>query len=537
MNELEGSLSNKHFRVGIYLRLSNEDKDKANKDDDSESIKNQRNMLIDYINKHPEFNLVNEYSDEDLSGAGTYRPEFERLIKDCETKKLDIVLCKSQSRFSRDMEIVEKYINNKFKEWNIRFIGLSDNADTHNLGNKKSRQINGLVNEWYLEDVSNNIRSAFYSKMKQGEFISPFASFGYEVSSKDNNKLVVDKIASEIVKDIFNLYLTGLGFTAIAKYLNSKNIPCPSLYKYRKGIKLNVISNRPREEIKWSANAIKTILTNELYLGHLIQGKRTTVSYKNHKIKNKDKSKWVKSLNTHEAIIDEEIFNKVQLAMKERTKPMKTTGSVHIFSGKVFCLECKHYMRKKNSTKHEYLVCSKNRDGYDDCINKSSIRYDELERLLLDAINNKISEYYDEKELESIDSKKNTNSFNNKINSLKKQKEQIKKEISKTKNYLKSLYEDKVNKIISVEQFKDLISDYNKNENIYSNQIKSINKKIAYYKIKEESWKNNEKIFNNYQKLKELNRVIIDEFIDKIYIGKINEDTTTRDIKIKWNFK
>lgn len=534
MNEMESALSNKILRVGIYLRLSNEDRDKANKDDDSESIKNQRNMLIDYISRHSEFVLVDEYSDEDLSGAGTYRPEFERLIKDCENKKLDIVLCKSQSRFSRDMEIVEKYIHNKFKEWNIRFIGLSDNADTLVLGNKKSRQINGLVNEWYLEDVSNNIRSAFHSKMKQGEFISPFASFGYEVSSEDNNKLVIDPVASEIVKDIFNLYLTGLGFTGIANYLNSKNIPCPSLYKYRKGIKLNVISDRPREEIKWSTNTIKTILTNELYLGHLIQGKRTTVSYKNHKIKNKDKSEWVKILNTHEAIIDEETFNKVQLAMKERTKPMKTTGSVHIFSGKVFCLECKHYMRKKNSTRHEYLVCSGNRDGYDDCINKASIRYDELEKLVLDAINSKINEYYDETQLESIDSKKSTSRFNNKINSLKKQKEQIEKEISKTKNYLKSLYEDKVNRVISVKQFKDLITDYNKNKDMYSKQIKSINNEIVYYKMKE---KNNEKIFSKYQKFEELNRVIVDEFIDKIYIGKVNEDTNTRNIQIKWNFE
>ena len=249
MNEMESVESKKVLRVGIYLRLSNEDRDKVNKDDDSESIKNQRNMLVDYIKKHPEFVLIDEYCDEDLSGAGTYRPEFERLIRDCENRKLDIVLCKSQSRFSRDMEIVEKYINNKFKEWNIRFIGLSDNADTLVLGNKKSRQINGLVNEWYLEDVSDNIRSAFNSKMKQGEFISPFAPFGYEISPDDNNKLIVDAIASEIVKNIYDLYLTGLGFTGIAKYLNSKEIPSPSLYKYRKGIKLNVIST---EEFKLS---------------------------------------------------------------------------------------------------------------------------------------------------------------------------------------------------------------------------------------------------------------------------------------------
>ena len=528
--------SNKYLRVGIYLRLSNEDRDKINKEQISESIKNQRNMLIDYINIHPEFVLIDEYSDEDLSGAGTYRPEFERLIKDCENKKLDIVLCKSQSRFSRDMEIVEKYINNKFKEWNIRFIGLSDNADTLVLGNKKSRQINGLVNEWYLEDVSNNIRSAFNSKMKQGEFISPFASFGYEVSSDDNNKLVIDPVASEIVKNIYNLYLTGLGFTNIAKHLNSKNIPCPSLYKYQKGIKLNIVSDRPREEIKWSASAIKTILTNEIYLGHLIQGKRTTISYKNHKIKTKDKSEWIRIENTHEAIIDEETFKKVQNVMKERTKPLKSTGSVHIFSGKVYCLKCNRYMRKKNSSKHEYLVCSNNRDGYKDCENKTGIRYDILENLILTEINKKISKFYDKKELDKIDSKKDNNRFKKKIKDLEKGLNDTQNKISKTGNYLKNIYEDKVNGVITNEQFKDLITLYNKDNYAYKNQIKSINKKITYYKMRDKNTKNNKEIFLKYQEIKELNRIIIEEFIDKIYIGKFNNESKSRDIQIKWNF-
>ena len=484
MNEIENTNSNKTLRVGIYLRLSNEDRNKTNKEDDSESIKNQRNMLVQYVNRHPEFTLIDEYCDEDLSGAGTYRPEFERLIKDCETRKLDIVLCKSQSRFSRDMEIVEKYINNKFKEWHIRFIGLSDNADTEILGNKKSRQINGLVNEWYLEDVSNNIRSAFTSKMKQGEFISPFASFGYEINPTNNNKLIIDPIAAEIVKDIFNLYLTGLGYTGIAKYLNNKGIPCPSLYKYQKGIKLNIVSNRPRKEIKWSAIAIKNILTNEVYLGHLIQGKRTTVSYKNHKIRNKNKSEWIKVLNTHEAIIDEETFNKVQTSMKERTKPIKEIGIVHIFSGKVFCLECKHYMRKKNTKKHEYLVCSNNYNGYDDCVNKSSIRYDKLEKLILDEINKKIQKHYDKNKLKYLYLKSKEKSFNKKINFLERQLYDINNRISKTKNYLKNLYEDKINGVINIEQFKTLIANYNNEEDTYKDQIKSINNEITYYKIK-----------------------------------------------------
>lgn len=536
MNEMESVREKVYLRVGIYLRLSNEDRDKTNKDDDSESIKNQRNMLIDYINKNPEFVLADVYCDEDLSGAGTYRPEFERLIKDCENGKIDIVLCKSQSRFSRDMEIVEKYINNKFKEWNVRFIGLSDNADTDNSGNKKSRQINGLVNEWYLEDVSSNIRSAFNSKMKEGEFISPFASFGYEISQEDNNKLVIDPVASEVVKEIYDLYLKGLGFTGIARYLNDKNIPSPSLYKYRKGIKLNVISSRPREEIKWTTNAIKTILTNELYLGHLIQGKRTTVSYKNHKVINKPKSEWIRKENMHEAIIDNETFAKVQVAMKERTKPMKATGVVHNLSGKVFCMECNHYMRKKNSSKHEYLVCSNNRDGYNDCENKQSVRYDTIEELVLDAINKKIKKFYDLNILETENAKKENTKFTKKLDSLIKQKESILNQISKTKNYLRTLYEDKVSGIITAEQFKELITNYNSDDEKLKEQLKSIETGIDYYQMKETTNKSTKELFDKYKKLDKLNRVIIDEFVDKIYVGKLNKETNTRDIEIKWNF-
>ena len=432
------------------------------------------------------------------------------------------------------MEIIEKYLHNKFIEWNIRFIGLSDNADTENKGNKKARQINGLVNEWYLEDVSNNIRSAFQAKMKQGEYISPFASFGYEISKENNNKLIIDKEAEIIVKQIFNLYLLGLGYTGIAKYLNNQNIPSPSLYKYQKKSKLNIISNRPREQIKWNANAIKRILTNELYIGNLVQGKRTTINYKNHKIKRKNPQEWIKIENTHDPIIDKETFIKVQRLIKERTKPNHKTNLIHIFSGKVFCLECNHYMRKKNSTKHEYLICSNNQNGYNDCSNKTSIRYDLLEKIILNEINKLIKKYYDIKILNNINLNNNKNNTNNILSSLIQKQEKITKEINKKDNYLKSLYEDKVNNLITKEQFIKLIDSYNNDITTLQNQLIIIKKEISHYQDKINS-KNDNTIFNKYNSIDKLNKVIIDEFIKKIYIGKINTLNNTRDIKIIWN--
>lgn len=523
---------NKKYKVAIYLRLSDEDRYKQNKICDSESIKNQRHLLMMEIDKHDDFVLFDEYCDEDLSGAGTYRPEFERLIRDCENRKIDIVLCKSQSRFSRDMEVIEKYIHNKFLLWNIRFIGLADNADTNIAGNKKARQINGLVNEWYLEDVSNNIRSAFNAKMRKGEFISPFAPYGYEVDKNDNNKLIIDLDSALVVKKIFKLYLKGLGFTSIAKYLNDKKVPSPSFYKYLKGIKLNIVSHRSREKIKWNANAIKTILSNEVYIGNLVQGKRTTISYKNHKIKNKNKNEWIRKENTHEAIIDKDTFYKTKNLMKERTKQTKT-GMIHIFSGKVFCLECNYSMRKKNSGKHEYLVCSSSNDGYNDCINNKSIRYDLLENIILDEINKKIIKYYDKNYLKKQLDTKNNCFLDSKLYTLKRRKEDILIRINQNKKYFQNLYEDKINEVITNEQFRDLNIIYKDNEKNYNEQMINIDEEIIFWKKKSKTKINYEEIFKKYKKLKKLNKVIVDEFIDKIYIGKL--ENNKRDIQIKWN--
>lgn len=516
----------KNLRVGIYLRLSNEDKDK--KEETSESIKNQRNMLYDYIKKNDNFILTDEYCDEDISGAGTYRPEFERLICDCEKRKLDIVLCKSQSRFSRDMEIIEKYIHNKFREWNIRFIGISDYADTEILGNKKARQINGLVNEWYLEDVSNNIRSAFQAKMKQGEFISPFAAFGYRVSSHNNNLLVVDFPASRVVKKIFNLYLKGLGFGKIAQYLNEEKIPSPSFYKYQLGCKLNVVSRRPREEIEWSANAVKTILTNELYLGHLIQGKRTTVSYKNHKIIKKEEKSWIRRENTHEAIIDRKTFQMVQKRIKERHRGKKKDGCIHLFSKKVYCLTCGSYMKRKNSSKYIYLVCAN-----DKCLNKRGIRYDEMERIVLDRIRRRIEKYCDNEVLKKEWQEKMEEDFRKKIELLEKEKMEVLKAKKRQENYLKNTYQDKVDGVIDVDEFKELNTIYSSEVMNISKRLYAIDEKIRMIKMRDEEKLSINFSMESYFSL--LNLRMVQEFIDKIWVRFISKEKWGVQIEIVWN--
>ncbi len=474
-------------------------------------------MLLDFIKRNKNFLFVDEYCDENISGAGTYRPEFERMIYDCKIGKLDIVLCKSQSRFSRDIEIVEKYINNKFKEWKIRFISLADNIDTEKNETTKTRQINALVNEWYLEDVSNNIKSALKIKMKQGELISPFAPYGFK---KNKNILEIDKEASKVVKNIYNLFLSGYNYTSIANYLNNKNIPSPSLYKYQKKIKLNIVSNKPREEILWNNNTIKTILNNEIYIGNLIQGKRTTISYKNHKTVSKDKNNWIRKENTHPKIINKETFMKVQNIINKKKKNNIRTRNNHILSGKIFCYKCKNIMRKKSTKNNTYLTCinaEKNK-----CNNRNSINYEILKSILLNNINNLVKEFFDEELL--------INKINNYV--IERKKEIEKNLIEKQNNYkeiniyIKNIYEDKINKILSEEDFNNLLNIYNNEKNIYKEEIEKLNKKIKNIDI-------NNFIPYKHREIKELDAEIINSFIDKIEIDNINNGE--RNIIITWN--
>ena len=193
-------------KAALYLRLSKEDKDKLGRGDDSASIQNQRLLLADYALQH-DYQIAGVYSDDDESGLFDTRPEFERMIRDAKLGKFQIVIAKSQSRFSRNMEHVEKYLHHDFPNLGIRFIGVVDGADTSDTGNKKSRQINGLVNEWYCEDLSENIRSAFRAKMKNGQYLGASCPYGYVKDPKNHNHLVVDEYAAGVVRKIYLLYL------------------------------------------------------------------------------------------------------------------------------------------------------------------------------------------------------------------------------------------------------------------------------------------------------------------------------------------
>lgn len=527
-------------RVGIYTRLSDEDRFKKNKVDDSESIANQKSMLLKYALNH-QWEVYNVYSDDDWSGMDINRPQFQRLINDCQNGKIDIVLCKTQSRFSRDMEIIEKYIHNKFVEWGIRFVSVVDNADTLVLGNKKTRQINGLINEWYLEDLSNNIRSSLQSKREDGLFLGSFAPYGYIKDPNNKNKLLIDPVASAVIKDIYNMFKSGVGYYKIAKHLSENGILTPSNYKKENGSKYVCGAVKGKNNTKWSQDTIARILKNEVYIGNLVQGKKTYISYKNHKTIVKPKEQWTISYKTHEPIIDIETWSCVQSIIKSRVRPCRTIGEIYMFSKKVYCKDCgssfnrQIYITKDGKT--SYMKCKGSKKDIG-CTNKASIRCDELEQIVLNEINNQINKFYnydDYNKLYKFQKKHIEDSIVLRKDSLLLEKEKIQEKINNFYKYYQSLYKDKLDGIITIEDFIIFKDKFSKDIEKYKKRINLIDVELIKINKKKRKIPCSPQIVKGPIQLKKLNKEIIDKLIDVIFVGGINQEKNEREINIEIN--
>ena len=258
-------------------------------------IQNQKSLLTNYAVDRG-WDIYSVYCDEDCSGADSLRPDFNRMLAAAKGRKFQIILCKSQSRFTRDMELVEKYIHGLFPIWGIRFIAVADNADTEVKGNKKARQINGLVNEWYLEDLSENVRMVFDLKRREGQYIGGFPIYGYKKDPADKNRILVDPEAAEVVRQIFQWSLEGRGRQSIARMLNESGVPSPSRYKADHGW----TRNPPGKKGLWNKTTIWRMLRNEMYTGVMIQGRRKKVSYKSKVLIDVPEDQWYRVEGTHE---------------------------------------------------------------------------------------------------------------------------------------------------------------------------------------------------------------------------------------------
>ena len=331
------------FNVAIYIRLSREDGDK----EESDSVGNQRKLLTEYVNKHDDFILYDVYIDDGFTGTNFNRPDFHRMIADIEDNKVNCVVVKDLSRFGRDYIDTGRYLERIFPELNVRFISVTDNIDSMKQAYDMLLPIKNIFNEQYARDISNKIQATVKSKQKAGEFIGAFTSYGYKKSPANKNKLVIDEYASEVVKRVFTMYAQGIGKQSIAKILNAEGILCPSEYKKLNGENYKNC-NRLEKTSYWTYSTIKVMLQNELYIGNMVQGKRRTSLYDNEARHATDENDWIVVENTHEAIVDKELFNKVRAVMYKKVEESIFTSDrgknlpikEDIFAGILFCGNC-----------------------------------------------------------------------------------------------------------------------------------------------------------------------------------------------------
>ncbi len=516
-------------KVAIYCRLSEEDKNKQNATDDSGSIQNQKAMLREYAYKRG-WDIYDIYSDDDYAGSDRNRPAFKRLLADAEAKQFDIILCKTQSRFTRELELVERYIHGLFPIWGIRFVSIVDNADTANKGNKKSRQINGLVNEWYLEDMSDSIKAALDTRRKNGFHIGSFALYGYKKDPSLKGHLIIDEEAAAVVREVFTLFSQGYGKTAIARILNDRGIPNPTEYKRIQGLRFKLPPSK--NSTLWKYFAISDMLTNETYIGNLVQGKYESISYKTSQNRPRPKEKWFRVEGTHEPIIDQALWDRVQKMIKERAKPFMV-GTIGLFAKKARCASCGYVLRSSKSGGRHFLGCP-NRHYAKGACEGAFISVDKLERMIIDELKRLNDEYLDIDELERkvqfcadlTDHKQELQgeiaTYQGKINQFTKG--------------IRDLYLDKVKGLLCEADFIELSKDFTSQKKRLEVQIIECEKQISEIDVKIDVGDNRRELIEQYVKVEHLTREMVEILIDKIMVGKRIPGTRNVPIEIHWNF-
>ena len=505
------------FNVGIYIRLSQEDKDKKY-ESDSESVINQKELLRGYV-KNNNFNLVKEYVDDGYSGTDFERPGFQNMLEDINKKKINCVIVKDLSRLGRDHVMTGYYIETFFPENNIRFISILESYDSFkNQASNDSSTFIIACNDYYSKQNSIKIRNVLNEKRKKGKFVGSLPCFGYMRDPLDKGHLVPNPETAPIVKNIFKWRVDGIGPTEIANKLNKANIVTPSGYK-----KTNY-SSRLIDRDNWNISTVKKILCNRIYTGDLVQHTQTKVNYKSKKKITLDEKLWIIVENTHEALVDKETFEYVNNLRKRNTRnyEIKTNRQKRLLEGKLFCKECKNRLTVLYRKKQNYWSVNCNRYSRDPVRGRCYSHfypYNYLEDQVLEQINKSISKLIKELDIKELNDEvvKNIHKETTNIDKIVKEL-QIEKENITSK--LKTLYNDRCVGVISADTYKELAGESEQ-------KLKQINENIENQNIKKYKMENKVNTLPDYtKKIKKLldlskpKKELIDTLVDRIVIDK-----------------
>ena len=510
----------KPWKAALYIRLSREDGDKV----ESNSITSQREILKEYLKLHPDIELHDFYIDDGWSGTNFDRPGFIRMMEDIYSGDVNCVIVKDLSRFGRNYTDAGNYLDNIFVRLQIRFIALNNGIDTAtNNMNAATRCITvgvqNVINESLAATTSVNVRGTLNVNREQGKFIGSFASYGYMKDPNDHHKLIIDPETAPVVRMIFEKFIDGCSIIGIAKDLNEMGIPNPTAYKKLKGFNYKHPAGKKLDGL-WPDSSVRRILRNEMYVGNMVQGKNTTISYKIKQCRAIPKEDWIIVEGTHEAIVDRETFDKAQSLFNQFIRKAPQKSEVDLFSGFVRCADCLRAMNKKTNSHpygtYHYYRCGTSRKMKKSSCTNHTIRIDKMELAVLASIQG------------MIDSAVEMDKLIKRINSSPAKKKESSHicsaidthtaELEKLKGMIIDLYPDWKSGIISKEEYFTLKEQL-------TEKTTSLEKALENLKRTNEEFKNgitedNDFIshFKKYGKIDTLTRAMVVELIDKIYV-------------------
>ena len=506
------------WKMGGYIRLSREDLQKINRGlDDSNSVKNQRDILNDFhFNHAEEFESYTEYVDDGHTGTDTERESFQRLLGDVMSGKINCVVVKDLSRFARNYSDAGSLIDNLFVQMGVRFISLAEGVDSYlnpDSVNSIIVPITNVMNDQYCYQTSKKIRQVFDYKRRNGQYIGSFAPYGYIKDPKDKHQLIVDPEAAEIVKKIYELCLQGMAKLQIVMYLNDHGIPSPTAYRKLKGLPYSpAISDAPM----WGNKIITDILRNPIYTGDLVQGRRRVKSYKVHQIEAVPEEEWVRVPDTHEAIITHETFDRVQELLKRDTRTAPKKRELHLFSGFLRCADCGKAVTRSQSGKNVYYSCSTYKKRSRTACTMHSIKHNRLEAAVLFAIQYQVSTAVSYSEIVAhINAAPLKKSQSHRLNDQIAAKE---KELTKITRYKQSLYQDWKDGEITQQEYREMKADYER-------QAAGLSDLLARLTAERKELSNGVDqqhpalvAFAKYQNIEKLTREILIELVDHIKV-------------------
>ena len=510
----------KPWKAALYIRLSREDGDKV----ESNSITSQREILKEYLKLHPDIELHDFYIDDGWSGTNFDRPGFIRMMEDIYSGDVNCVIVKDLSRFGRNYTDAGNYLDNIFVRLQIRFIALNNGIDTAtNNMNAATRCITvgvqNVINESLAATTSVNVRGTLNVNREQGKFIGSFASYGYMKDPNDHHKLIIDPETAPVVRMIFEKFIDGCSIIGIAKDLNEMGIPNPTAYKKLKGFNYKHPAGKKLDGL-WPDSSVRRILRNEMYVGNMVQGKNTTISYKIKQCRAIPKEDWIIVEGTHEAIVDRETFDKAQSLFNQFIRKAPQKSEVDLFSGFVRCADCLRAMNKKTNSHpygtYHYYRCGTSRKMKKSSCTNHTIRIDKMELAVLASIQGMIDSAVEmDKLIKRINSspvkKKESSHISSAIDTHTA-------DLEKLKGMIIDLYPDWKSGIISKEEYFTLKEQL-------TEKTTSLEKALENLKRTNEEFKNgiaedNDFIshFKKYGKIDTLTRAMVVELIDKIYV-------------------